>query len=70
MTRTAGPGTLITYEVDSAPNPVTGRSVRQSVERYAFWNAGRQVVLTLSGPKGADDVDPWWTVTDSLKWQP
>jgi hypothetical protein len=25
-------------------------------------------VLTLSGPKGADNVDPWRIVSDSLKW--
>ncbi len=27
-----------------------------------------EVVLTLSGPKGADNVDPWRIVTDSLRW--
>jgi hypothetical protein len=43
--------------------------VRESVERYAFWHAGQQVVLTLSGPRGADNVDPWRTITDSLRWQ-
>ncbi|MDT7564604.1 MAG: hypothetical protein QOG76_3228, partial [Pseudonocardiales bacterium] len=26
--------------------------------------------LTLSGPKGADNVDPWRKVTDSLRWTP
>jgi len=25
-------------------------------------------VLTLSGPVGADNVDPWRIVTDSLAW--
>ena len=29
---------------------------------------GKDVVLTLSGPKGADNVDPWRIVTDSLRW--
>jgi hypothetical protein len=64
--RIAGPVVLITYEADSAPNPVIGKSVREVVERYAFWNRGRQAVLRLSGPKGAANVDPWRTVTDSL----
>jgi hypothetical protein len=67
--RTAGRAVLVTYEADSAPNPVTGKAVRQAVERYAFWHAGRQVVLTLSGPTGADNVDPWRIVTNSLRWQ-
>src|SRR6185437_14760302 len=69
VARTAGRAVLVTYEADSAPNPVTGRSVREAVERYAFWHAGRQVVLTLSGPTGADNVDPWRIVTNSLRWQ-
>jgi hypothetical protein len=66
--RTAGPAVLITYQVSSAPDPVTGKTVTQAVERYEFWHAGREVMLTLSGPKGSDNVDPWRKVTDSLRW--
>ncbi len=69
LTRTAGPGVLITYRADSAVNPVTGKVIRLDVERYEFWKAGKQVVLSLSSPQGADNVDPWRTVTDSLRWQ-
>lgn len=69
VTRSAGPGVLITYRADSLPDSVTGKVIRQDVERYEFWRAGRAVVLTLSGPQGADNVDPWRTVTDSLRWQ-
>ena len=43
--------------------------MREAVERYAFWHDGQEAVLTLSGPKGADNVDPWRIVTDSLRWQ-
>ncbi|MGW7755716.1 hypothetical protein ACWGK6_30135 [Streptomyces violaceusniger] len=46
-----------------------GKSVRDSVERYVFFHYGRQVVLTLTGPTGADNVDPWRIVSDSLRWQ-
>lgn len=69
VTRAAGSGVLITYGADSIPEPVTGRVIRLDVERYELWRAGRQAVITLSGPKGADNVDPWRTVTDSLRWQ-
>lgn len=69
LSRTAGTGVLITYRADSAANAVTGKVIRLDVERYEFWKAGKMVVLTLSGPKGADNVDPWRTVTDSLRWQ-
>jgi hypothetical protein len=66
--RAAGPAVLITYQADSPVNAVTGKVARLDVERYEFWNAGTEAVLTLSGPVGADNVDPWRTVTDSLRW--
>ena len=69
ITRKAGQAIRITYRADSVPDPVTGKTVADAVERYEFWHAGRQVVLTLSGPTGADNVDPWKLVSDSLRWQ-
>lgn len=67
--RSAGPAELITYVATSAPNAVTGKSVTEAVERYAFWTGGREVVLTLSGAQGSDNVDPWKKITDSFRWQ-
>ncbi|OXM59709.1 hypothetical protein [Amycolatopsis vastitatis] len=69
VTRQAGPAVLVTYQGDSAPNPVTGKVVRDAFEHYVFFHAGTRVDLTLSGPVNADKVDPWRTVTDSLRWQ-
>ncbi len=66
--RKAGAAVLITYGATSEPSPVTGKRVVDAVERYLFWKAGQQVVLTLAGPEGADNVDPWRIVTDSLRW--
>jgi hypothetical protein len=66
--RSAGTAVRITYLSDSQPDPVTGKIGRQAVERYLFFHKGRNVVLTLSGAKGADNVDPWRIVTDSLRW--
>jgi hypothetical protein len=66
--RAAGDAILLTYERTSTPDPVTGKTRVESVEQYDFWRSGRAVVLVLSGPKGADNVDPWRTVTDSLRW--
>ena len=68
ITRKAGTGTLATYEIGSAPNPVTGKKALLAVERYTFVHNGTAVVLTLSGAKGADNVDPWKIVSDSLTW--
>ena len=68
VARHAGTAVRIAYLATAAPNPVTGRRGQDAVERYVFFHKGRDVVLTLSGPKGADNVDPWRIVTDSLRW--
>jgi hypothetical protein len=57
-----------TYTADSPPDPVTGRVTRDDVELYVFWRNGSEVLLTLSGPHGADDVDAWRTVSSSFTW--
>lgn len=69
VSRRAGRAIRITYLADAPPDPVTGKSHRNAVERYVFFRRGKEVVLTLSGPKGADNVDPWRIVTDSLAWR-
>jgi hypothetical protein len=66
--RKAGPAILVTYRAASPPSTVTGKSVTLAVERYEFWQAGKEAIVTLSGPVGADNVDPWRTVTDSFAW--
>jgi len=66
--RTAGPAIRITYLAKAPPNPVTGRAGTDAVERYVFFHNGKEAVVTLSGPKGADNVDPWRIVTDSVRW--
>lgn len=66
--RSAGAAILVTYRRTSDPNAVTGKRVLLEVEQYEFWKNGKSVTLTLSGAKGADNVDPWKTVTDGFKW--
>ncbi|MEO7060010.1 MAG: hypothetical protein ABI083_09840 [Lapillicoccus sp.] len=68
VSRTAGTGVLLTYQRDSAVDPVTGKVVRDAVERYSFFRAGTRVDVTLSGPANADNVDPWRIVSDSVTW--
>ncbi|ORI13508.1 hypothetical protein [Rhodococcus sp. 1168] len=68
--RKSGSVMLITYQDQSAPSAVTGKSVTEAVEQYEFFESGRDVVLTLAAPDGSDNVDPWRTVTDSFAWLP
>lgn len=67
--RQGGSAVLTTYQLDSAPSTVTGKVVRDAVERYAFWHQGQEAILTLTGPKTADNVDPWKLVSDSVQWR-
>jgi hypothetical protein len=68
VNRTGGPAVLVTYQADAPADPVTGKAIRLDVERYEFWKDGRQVVLSLAGAVGSDNVDPWRTVSDSFRW--
>lgn len=68
VVRRGGRAILLTYQGDSASDPVTGKVVRDAFERYTFYRAGKRVDLTLSGPTNADNVDPWRIVSDSLRW--
>jgi hypothetical protein len=68
IVRPAGPGVVITYLASSKPDPVTGKAGTDAVERYLFFHNGKLVVLTLSGDKRADNVDPWKKVTSSLRF--
>ncbi|MDX6671875.1 MAG: hypothetical protein QOI91_2238 [Solirubrobacteraceae bacterium] len=68
VVRPAGPVVLITYLAAAKPDPVTGKAGVDAVERYVFFHGGKLVVLTLSGDKRADNVDPWKTVTSSLRF--
>lgn len=68
VNRPAGSVVLITYQADSPKDPVTGKSTRLAVERYEYWKNGTETIVTVSGPVGADNVDPWKTVTGSVAW--
>jgi hypothetical protein len=69
VTRPAGTVVLTTYQANSAPDPVTNKSVVLDVERYDFWKNGSTVTVALSAAKGSDNLDPWKTITNSFTWQ-
>jgi hypothetical protein len=68
VARKAGTAVRMTYLANGKTNPVTGKGGQDAVERYVFFHNGKDVILTLTGPKGADNVDPWKIVTDSVTW--
>jgi hypothetical protein len=68
VSRSAGTAVLIRYSADSQPDPVTGKVYKDTFERYEFYKNGAEAVVLLGGPAGADNVDPWRTVTNSFRW--
>jgi len=70
VSRSAGTAVLIRYSADSQPDPVTGKVYKDVYERYEFYKNGTEAVVLLGGPAGADNVDPWRTVTNSFRWLP
>jgi len=66
--RPAGTAVLIRYSADSRPDPVTGKVYKDAFERYEFYRNGTEAVVLLGGPVGADNIDPWRTVTNSFRW--
>jgi hypothetical protein len=67
VTEPGGVGVHIVYRRNSAPDPVTGRQYRDEVERYELVANGREVVMELYGPVGADNVDAYRTMVQSLR---
>jgi hypothetical protein len=68
VTLPSGPAVVITYTANGPPNPVTGKQYRLEVLRFEFYRSGREAALTLSGPVGSDNVDPWRLVSQSFAW--
>jgi hypothetical protein len=58
----------VRYLAKAKPNAVTGKSVTDAVELYLFTHNGKEAALTLAGPNGADNVDAWRTMSNSLRW--
>ncbi len=68
VSRKAGAALLLTYRADTPANEVTGKVASGAFERYVFFKAGTEVIITVGAPVGGDNVDPWRKVTDSFSW--
>ena len=62
----AGQGVRIVFRRNSRPDPVTGKAYRDEVEEYIVYRAGHLVRMDLYGPVGADNVDAYRTMSQSL----
>ena len=64
----SGPAVKATYTTQSAPNPVTGKQVTLTVDRYVLAHGGRVAVVDLGTPVGVDNVDAYKRMIESFKW--
>jgi hypothetical protein len=64
----SGSAVKATYTTQSAPNPVTGKQVTLTVDRYALAHGGRVAVIDLGTPVGVDNVDAYKRMIESFKW--
>src|SRR3954453_12513410 len=65
----AGRTVKVTYTTVSAPNPVTGKRVKLTVDRYVVGNGGRVATIDLGTPVGVDNVDAYRMMSRSFRWR-
>ena len=58
----------VTYTSESTPNPVTGKRVALTVDRYYYASRGKRATLDLETPVGVDNVDAYRMISRSFKW--
>jgi len=58
----------IAYDANSEPNEIANKRVRQENERFYFVKDHRLVTLSLTTPKGADNIDRWRMISSSFRW--
>jgi antitoxin (DNA-binding transcriptional repressor) of toxin-antitoxin stability system len=67
VTLQGGPAARIEYQSNSEPNAVTGKQIRLDRVRYLYFANGQVVTLDMAAPAGADNVDQWLLMANSVK---
>ncbi len=63
------PVVKVTYSRLSRPDPVTGKRLPLTIDRYLYGHGGKVAVLDLGTPVGVDNVDAYRMISESFKWQ-
>ncbi len=59
----------VVYTTQSAPNPVTGKRVVLTVDRYYLTQGSKTAVVDLGTPVGVDNVDAYRLMIQSFRWK-
>ena len=68
VTLPAGKAVAIKYTSNSDPSAVTNKQVRLENVTYIFYRNGKEAMLTMWAPLGADNVDQWNRMANSFRW--
>ena len=58
----------LVYHAPADPDPVTGKQVPLTVDRYYVPGSGSIAVVSLASPDGVDNVDAFRLMIESFKW--
>jgi hypothetical protein len=58
----------LAYHLPAPPDPVTGKRVASTVDRYYVPGPNNLAIVTLSTPDGVDNVDAFRQMIESFKW--
>jgi len=63
------PVVKVTYTRLSKPDPVTGKRLSITIDRYEYAHGGKMAIVDLGTPKGVDNVDAYRTISRSFRWR-
>jgi hypothetical protein len=66
---TSGQAIASSYTTQSAPNPVTNRSVTLIVDRYVLDHGAWRATVDLGTQRGVDNVDAYRKMINSFSWR-
>lgn len=58
----------LTYHLPAPPDPVTGKQVPSTVDRFYVPGPNGIAIVTLSTPDGVDNVDAFRQMIESFRW--
>jgi hypothetical protein len=69
LTVNGSPVLKITFTRLSGADPVTGKRLRLTIDRYEYAHVGKVAILDLGTPKGVDNVDAYRMISRSFQWR-
>ncbi|HEX3608504.1 MAG TPA: hypothetical protein VHU14_02355 [Solirubrobacterales bacterium] len=68
LTIAGAPAIKVTYTRLSSPDPVTGKQLPLTIDRYLYAHGGKVATLDLGTPVGVDNVDAYRLISRSFRW--